>query len=366
MRFLIVLLLGFLSLYQTYAYATKEEEQLLNQLLDKQENPQYKNDKTLQIQIDALVNKIAKTNNTPIASPEEYDTLIGLSNSDNNSILTSALTERKKDLSLPIAVNPVSSCTILRQPLSLTAQNLSQDVSHITQALPATDLEIKEQSVVETFKKSGHQVSSLISIRNHWSRRQYFGPVDHQGQSKKFFRYWNRGDGNCALYGMGKTRTEFVQKVRDQLRIDPGLRNDLREGAYNYCGEGIADDTERWRTCSSILNPTQDQNNMHRFGIYIDHGLRRNDEFLSFGGHASLLAAAARLFGLNVRVWQDNPANPGHIQSTFESINNPSEPHKTINLFYTPGHFDLLLEEGQTQERMNALDRELQFLTTLG
>lgn len=189
--------------------------------------------------------------------------------------------------------------------------------------------------------------------------------VSHSSGDMQFVRVRTRGDGDCALHGIERSRSEFTTLLTQRIsepRIQNMLRGDLRDAGMQPRPGNRDFDTADYQ-------------------IYIQQRLTQRSEHLSFIPQASLegvthpdlttpspdsevegtLAAAAYIFDLNVRVWRHEPNTPAtSIRLIAKLINNRNSSY--IDLLYMMGaqygHFDRLVDPSDTNAMSRAVDRE--------
>lgn len=197
----------------------------------------------------------------------------------------------------------------------------------------------------------------LIQVSSAQERQRYL--VKHKGGEIEFALFRLPGDGDCALHGLEKTRKEFIEAL-ERKTGDPSIQEILREDLFE-------------KKYIPTLNAPITEAAIH---IFVKERLSRSIEFLTFVGQWQLsgqidldllsqdnslqvsgtLAAAAKLFGLNVRVW--NPDSEKGLTLLAKFVNTLGA--EFIDLLHRGCHYDRLVPINDLMMAQRFLDKEIE------
>lgn len=261
------------------------------------------------------------------------------------------------------------SCSSVHRPSLTDAVTAQRETIRpvLTAVIPPIKRAISTDSGETTSESSSNDSSPTNSTKidkTTQSRARY--PVNVEGENRKFLRFLSPGDGDCGLHSLSVgnqqiNRRDFVARLQRALErndaISGELISDIRNDVYDYC----LIRRQRPNICGEQLDTKGNISNQKAvINYYITNVLPNRSEFLSFGHTASdgtrgTLAAAARIYGLNVRQWV-NRNGALFLDSTM--INNANSRSYVNVLFNGENHYDVLVDENDRAQRNRATENE--------
>ena len=124
------------------------------------------------------------------------------------------------------------------------------------------------------------------------------------------------GTADSVLQSLGIKRSRFISRLNSEIEGSPSLRNDLRNDVVNFVlnnesflkHSGVSS-RQKDQMVSNLMKSKYDDRNLDAFTEYVTEELSHSDSPLTFyhdgkkGAQGSLIAAA-RLFGVNLRIWR--------------------------------------------------------------